>query len=66
MPNLDRILTLTAGLAFALAFGFLAVRYKLPSIVGYLIAGLLIGPYTPGYIANHEMAQQLADWCPSY
>jgi CPA2 family monovalent cation:H+ antiporter-2 len=61
MPNLDLIVTLTAGLAVALAFGFLAVRFKLPSVVGYLIAGLLIGPYTPGYIANHEMAQQLAE-----
>ena len=61
MHNLDLILTLTAGLAVALVFGFLAVRFKLPSIVGYLLAGLLIGPYTPGYIANHQMAQQLAE-----
>src|SRR5687768_4956927 len=41
MPNLDLILTLTAGLAVALVFGFLAVRFKLPSIIGYLLAGLL-------------------------
>ncbi len=61
MPNLDLILTLTTGLAVALVFGFLAVRLRLPSIVGYLLAGLLIGPYTPGYIANHEMAQQIAE-----
>jgi monovalent cation:H+ antiporter-2, CPA2 family len=61
MPNLDLILTLTAGLGVALVFGFLALRFRLPSIVGYLLAGLLIGPYTPGYIANHEMAQQLAE-----
>src|SRR5687767_14107934 len=61
MPNLDLTLTLTAGLTVALAFGFLAVRLGLPSIVGYLLAGVLIGPYTPGYIANHEVAQQLAD-----
>lgn len=61
MANLDLILTLTAGLAVALAFGFLALRFQLPSIVGYLLAGLLIGPYTPGYIANHQIAQQLAE-----
>jgi CPA2 family monovalent cation:H+ antiporter-2 len=61
MPNLDLILTLTAGLAVALIFGFVALRFGLPSIVGYLVAGLLIGPYTPGYIANHAIAQQLAE-----
>ena len=61
MANLDLILTLTAGLTVALVFGFLALRFQLPSIVGYLLAGLLIGPYTPGYIANHEIAQQLAE-----
>jgi monovalent cation:H+ antiporter-2, CPA2 family len=61
MPHADLILTLTAGLAVALVFGFLAIQIRLPSIVGYLVAGLLLGPYTPGYIANHEMAQQLAE-----
>ena len=61
MDNLDLILTLTAGLTAALVFGFLALRFQLPSIVGYLLAGLLIGPYTPGYIANHAIAQQLAE-----
>ena len=43
MPSLDLILTLTVGLAVALLFGFLTVRIRLPSIVGYLLAGLLIG-----------------------
>ena len=61
MPHPDLILTLTVGFAVALVFGFLAVQVRLPSIVGYLVAGLLLGPYTPGYIANHEMAQQLAE-----
>jgi CPA2 family monovalent cation:H+ antiporter-2 len=55
------ILTLAAGLAAALGFGFLAVRLRLPPIVGYLAAGLLIGPYTPGFTANHDIAQQLAE-----
>ena len=61
MPKPDLILTLTAGLTVALVFGFVALRVRLPSIVGYLLAGLLIGPYTPGYIANHEIAQQIAE-----
>lgn len=61
MHNPDLVLTLTAGFAVALVFGFLALRFRLPSIVGYLLAGLLLGPYTPGYIANHEIAQQLAE-----
>jgi monovalent cation:H+ antiporter-2, CPA2 family len=61
MHNTDLILTLTSGLAFALVFGFIALRLRLPPIVGYLIAGLLIGPYTPGYTANREIAEQLAE-----
>ena len=61
MHNLDLILTLTAGFATALLFGVVAHRMRLPAIVGYLIGGLLIGPYTPGFTANHEIAQQLAE-----
>jgi monovalent cation:H+ antiporter-2, CPA2 family len=59
--NLDLILTLAAGLAVALVFGLLAHRAKLPTILGYLVAGLLIGPHTPGFVANRQMAQQLAE-----
>lgn len=61
MHNLDLILTLTAALAASLGLGFLALRLRLPAIVGYLAAGLLIGPYTPGYVANHAIAEQLAE-----
>lgn len=61
MHNLDLILTLTAGLTAALALGFVALRMKLPPIVGYLLAGLVLGPYTPGFVANRGVAEQLAE-----
>ena len=61
MHNTDLILTLTAALAFALVLGFLAFRLKLPPIVGYLAAGLIVGPNTPGFVANRELAEQLAE-----
>lgn len=61
MHNVELIFTLTAGLGAALALGFLALRLKLPPIVGYLTAGLLVGPYTPGFVANRQLADQLAE-----
>lgn len=61
MHNIDLILTLAAALAIALIFGFLALRLKLPAIVGYLLAGMIIGPYTPGFVANRQIAEQLAE-----
>ncbi len=59
--NAELILTLTAALTGALVLGFLVLRLKLPPLVGYLLAGLLIGPYTPGFVANRELAEQLAE-----
>ena len=61
MPNLDLITTLAAGLIGALALGYLAHRLGWSPIVGYLLAGVLIGPHTPGFVANRHMAEQLAD-----
>ncbi|NUP10243.1 MAG: sodium:proton exchanger [Polyangiaceae bacterium] len=62
MPhNLDLILTLTSGLGAALAFGYLSQRLRLSPIVGYLLAGVIIGPFTPGFIAHPEIAEQLAE-----
>src|SRR5512134_708525 len=61
MHNIDLIQTLTTGLGVALTFGWLAVKMRLPAIVGYLVAGLLIGPYTPGFAANRAIAEQLAE-----
>jgi CPA2 family monovalent cation:H+ antiporter-2 len=55
------ILTLTAGLAAALVLGFLTHRLGFSPIVGYLLAGLLIGPYTPGFVADHAIANEFAE-----
>src|SRR5215831_3805790 len=55
------ILTLTTGLTVALVFGYITQRLSLSPIVGYLIAGLIIGPYTPGFIADHAVADQFAE-----
>jgi monovalent cation:H+ antiporter-2, CPA2 family len=62
MPHsIELITTIAAGLGLALIFGFAAVRLKLPTILGYLIAGMLIGPYTPGFVADMTLASQLAE-----
>ena len=61
MPHLDLILTLTGGLAAALVFGYLTHRLGLSPIVGYLLAGIAVGPYTPGFVADQALAEQLAE-----
>jgi CPA2 family monovalent cation:H+ antiporter-2 len=61
MHSLDLILTLAGGLGAALVFGFATHRAGLSPIVGYLVAGLLVGPYTPGFVADRHMAEQLAE-----
>src|SRR3990172_6557144 len=53
--------TIAIGLVLAFAFGVLANRCKLPPLVGYLVAGILIGPFTPGYVADQNIANQLAE-----
>ena len=55
------ITTLAAGLGLALIMGFIAARLKLPALVGYLIAGIIIGPATPGFVADLELSSQLAE-----
>lgn len=60
MQAYDLILTLTCGLAGALVLGYITHRLKLSPIVGYLLAGVVVGPYTPGFVANHALAEQLA------
>lgn len=59
--NLDLLLTLTGGLAAALVLGYITHRLGLSPIVGYLLAGVVVGPKTPGFVANHELAEQLAE-----
>ena len=62
MPHsVTLISTIAAGLGLALVFGFLAARIKLPALVGYLIAGIIIGPATPGFVADIELSSQLAE-----
>jgi len=61
MHNVDLILTLTGGLAAALFLGYLAHRVGMSPMVGYLVAGVAVGPHTPGYVANQAFAEQLAE-----
>jgi monovalent cation:H+ antiporter-2, CPA2 family len=55
------IATIVAGLGIAFIFGTIAHRLKLPPIAGYLLAGVLIGPFTPGYVADQHLALELAE-----
>jgi CPA2 family monovalent cation:H+ antiporter-2 len=55
------ITTIAAALGLALIMGFIAARLKLPALVGYLIAGIIIGPATPGFVADIELSNQLAE-----
>jgi len=61
MHNLDLIATLAGGFIAALALGYLAHRLGWSPIVGYLLAGILVGPHTPGFVANKHMAEQLSE-----
>ncbi len=61
MQNIDLILTLAAGFSASLVFGYLAHRLGWSPIVGYLLAGVLVGPQTPGFVADRHMAEQLAE-----
>ena len=53
--------TIAAGLGLALVLGYLATRLRLPPLVGYLAAGIVVGPFTPGYVADTGLASQLAE-----
>jgi monovalent cation:H+ antiporter-2, CPA2 family len=55
------ISTIAAGLGLALIMGFIAARLRLPVLVGYLTAGMIIGPATPGFVADVELSSQLAE-----
>ena len=55
------ITTIAAGFGLALLFGLIASKLRIPAIVGYLVAGMLIGPATPGYVADMGLASQLAE-----
>ncbi len=55
------IATLVAALGLAFIFGVFAQRFRLSLLVGYLAAGIVIGPFTPGYVADQALAPQLAE-----
>ena len=55
------IATIVAGLGLAFVFGALANRFRMPPLVGYLIAGVLVGPHTPGFVADQHLALELAE-----
>ncbi|MES1986636.1 MAG: YbaL family putative K(+) efflux transporter [Pseudomonadota bacterium] len=59
--DLTLITTIASGFGLALIFGFIAERCKLPALVGYLFAGILIGPATPGFVADVSIASQLSE-----
>ena len=58
--DFNLLLTLTGGLVAAFIGGSITQWLRLSPIVGYLAAGILVGPYTPGFVANHALAEQLA------
>ncbi|MBN9586027.1 MAG: sodium:proton antiporter [Afipia sp. 62-7] len=55
------IATIVAGLGLAFLFGAIAQRFRLPPLVGYLLAGVAAGPFTPGYVADQGLATELAE-----
>ena len=62
MPHhVPLIATIAVGLAVAFLLGFLASRLRLPPIIGYLLAGIAVGPFTPGFVADMNLAPQLAE-----
>lgn len=62
MPHDAPLITLLAvGLGLAFVFGAVATRLKLSPLVGYLVAGVVLGPFTPGFVANVGLAQELAE-----
>ncbi|ODT06310.1 MAG: sodium:proton antiporter [Mesorhizobium sp. SCN 65-20] len=62
MPHeMPLIATIVAGLGLAFIFGAIANRFRVPPLVGYLIAGMLVGPNTPGFVADQKLALELAE-----
>ncbi len=62
MPHdVELIILLAVGFSLALVFGYIAARLRLPPLMGYLIAGVIISPNTPGIVADIHLANQLAE-----
>src|SRR5215472_3550897 len=62
MPHTSPLIAIIViGIGLAFVFGTIANRLRLPPLVGYLLAGVLVGPSTPGFVADQSLAAQLAD-----
>ena len=62
MPHHTSLIALlSVGFVSAFVFGLLAQRLKLSPLVGYLLAGIIVGPFTPGFVADQGLASQLAE-----
>lgn len=59
--EMSLIVTIAASFGLALALGFVAAKLKLPELVGYMLAGVLLGPLTPGLTLDVALSQQLAE-----
>lgn len=59
--NIEIVILLTIGFALASLFGYITYRLHLPSILGYLLAGFFMGPYSPGFVGNTAVSEQLAE-----
>src|ERR1700752_2032765 len=61
MHQTSLISTIVVGLVLAFGFGVLAQRLRISPLVGYLLAGVLMGPFTPGFVGDQAIADQLAE-----
>src|SRR5262245_59814208 len=61
MPQHTLISTIVVGLVLAIVFGALAHRIRVSPLAGYLLAGIVIGPFTPGFVADSRLANELAE-----
>src|SRR5678816_1774981 len=61
MHDVTLVLNLTAGLTAALVLGYWTHRFGLSPLVGYLLAGMLVGPHSPGFVADAKVAEQFAE-----
>ena len=61
MHEAPLIATLVSGIVLAFVFAALAHRLRLPALAGYLLAGVVVGPFTPGYVADGRIAHELAE-----
>ena len=58
-PDTPLIATIVAGLGLAFVFGAVAQRLRIPPLVGYLLAGVAAGPFTPGFVADQALVEQI-------